>query len=61
MDLQPYLTIKRKNNMITVAQLIEQLQKFPQNYIIVMSKDGEGNNYSPLSDIVGGNYIATTP
>jgi len=33
-----------------VSELIEKLKCLPPDHIVVMSKDGEGNNFSPLSD-----------
>jgi len=35
---------------ITVKQLIEGLKEFPQDAIVVLSKDGEGNSFSPIPD-----------
>jgi hypothetical protein len=44
-----------------VKELIKQLQECNQNAIVVMSSDGEGNNYSPLADIdTECNYKADT-
>ena len=34
-----------------VKQLIKQLQKVNPNFEVVLSKDGEGNSFSPASDI----------
>jgi len=34
---------------MTVKQLIAKLQKLPQSALVVMSCDGEGNNFHPLS------------
>lgn len=37
---------------MTIEQLIKQLQKIKnKNRLVVMSKDGEGNGYSPLNYI----------
>lgn len=35
----------------TVAELREVLTQFPSDAIIIMAKDGEGNDYSPYADI----------
>ena len=35
---------------MTVKQLIKKLQDLPQNALVVMSKDSEGNSFSPLSE-----------
>tara|TARA_R110000868_G_scaffold66014_4_gene196981 strand:- start:1986 stop:2192 length:207 start_codon:yes stop_codon:yes gene_type:complete len=32
-----------------VSELIEQLQKYPANFTVIIQKDGEGNDYSPLA------------
>jgi hypothetical protein len=32
---------------MTVKELIEELEKYPANTPVVMSKDAEGNGYSP--------------
>lgn len=33
---------------MTVAELIEQLKACPQDSIVILQKDAEGNGYSPL-------------
>lgn len=35
--------------MATVAELVEYLQKLPQEADIILSSDAEGNKYSPWS------------
>lgn len=45
---------------MTVKELIEQLGKLNQNALVVMSKDSEGNSYSPLSDAEPRLYVAET-
>ena len=35
---------------MTVGELKKQLEKVDDNFIIVMSGDEEGNNFSPLAD-----------
>lgn len=37
--------------VVTVKELIETLQELPQDAIVVMSRDSEGNGFSLLSDI----------
>jgi hypothetical protein len=39
-----------------VRELIEELSKMDGGAIVVLSKDTEGNGYSPLSSIVPGEY-----
>lgn len=41
---------------VTVKELRELLADLPEDMQVVMSKDGEGNSYSPLSD-GSSNYI----
>ena len=36
---------------MNVKELKEELDKLPDDMMIVMSSDGEGNKHSPLSDI----------
>lgn len=45
---------------MTVAELIAELQKLPPNNIVVQAKDGEGNNFSPFSEVTVGLYAAET-
>ena len=42
---------------MTVQELINQLQQCNPNYLVVMSKDEEGNGFSPLADVVGDNNV----
>lgn len=35
---------------MTIAELIEMLKELDQNALVIMSKDGEGNGYSPMVD-----------
>lgn len=43
-----------------VRELIEQLQQEDPDALVVMSRDSEGNSYSPLSDFWTGVYQADT-
>lgn len=43
---------------MTVSELIEKLAGFDGSRLVVMSKDAEGNSYSPLSDFSTGAYAA---
>lgn len=36
---------------ITVAELIENLQKLPQGHVVILSKDEEGNGFHTLSEL----------
>jgi hypothetical protein len=40
-----------------VKDLIELLQTLPQDYEVIMSKDSEGNHYSPFHSFVLAQYI----
>lgn len=43
-----------------VAQLRELLADFPDDGLVVLSKDGEGNEYSPLADGQPAIYVPDT-
>ena len=43
--------------MIKVKELIKMLKKEDPESIIIMSKDSEGNRYSPFSDFTIADYI----
>lgn len=43
---------------MNVGKLIELLKKEDKDRLVVMSSDGEGNNYSPFSDLSTGAYEA---
>lgn len=45
---------------MTVKELIQMLKDEDQDRIIILAKDSEGNNYSPISQYWAGNYIAET-
>ena len=40
-----------------VKKLIKELKKLDENAIVIMSRDSEGNGYSPLSGLFTGLYI----
>ena len=40
--------------------MIELLQKLPQNHQVIMSKDAEGNNFSPFANHSEDIYIPIT-
>ena len=46
--------------MKTVADLIKELQELPPEMGVVLSKDGEGNSYSPYCDMGTLYYQPTT-
>lgn len=41
-----------------VKELIEKLKEHDQDRVVVMSKDGEGNEYSPLANMGTASYVA---
>ncbi len=43
---------------MTVAELIDELQKLPAGSLIVQSSDTEGNSYSPTFQLSPGHYAA---
>jgi len=43
-----------------IAELRKELEQFPDDMEIIISKDGEGNQYSPLSDFCERMYVPTT-
>lgn len=44
--------------MTTVGELRQILQLFPDDALVVLSKDGEGNDFSPLAEVTSGQYHA---
>jgi hypothetical protein len=42
---------------MTVKELIEKLQEMLQDFQVVMSKDSEGNNYSPFASMSLAEYF----
>lgn len=45
---------------MTVAELLTLLALMPRDDLVVMSKDGEGNSFSPLAEICPARYTAET-
>lgn len=43
-----------------VKELIELLKDMPQEALVVMSKDSEGNRYSPFADMGTAIYVPET-
>ena len=41
-----------------IKDLIKKLQEYDQDLMVVMSKDAEGNEFSPLSDVTTELYEA---
>ena len=46
---------------MTVRELKKALEGFDDDDQVVMSKDGEGNDYSPLADRGSDRYVAGSP
>lgn len=45
---------------MTITDLITKLQTLPADATVVMSKDAEGNEFSPLEDFTVGDYEPET-
>lgn len=43
---------------MTVAELIQLLGNYPQDHQVILAKDAEGNEFSPLSDLDTAEYEA---
>lgn len=43
--------------MMTVKQLIGQLQECDPDDVVILSKDEEGNGFSPLAELGDGVYV----
>ena len=43
---------------MTVKELLEELKDVPEDTLVVMSRDAEGNGHSPLSDVGDSMYLA---
>lgn len=43
---------------LTVRDLRESLAELPDDMLVVMSKDAEGNGYSPLAEVAQSMYLA---
>lgn len=54
------MALPRNTPMLTVAALIERLQKLPPDAVVVQSQDGEGNGFSPVADLALGVYAEET-
>ena len=46
--------------MLTVKELKIALETYDENAVVVMSKDGEGNSFSPLAGIENYIYVPET-
>lgn len=45
---------------MTVAELITELQALPQDALVILSSDSEGNRHGPLYQVWSGGYRAIT-
>ncbi len=43
---------------MTVKELLEQLQDCNPEDTVILAKDSEGNDFSPMSEITEGRYVA---
>jgi hypothetical protein len=46
--------------MLTVKRLKELLSDYPDQHIIILASDSEGNSFSPMSEADQGGYFAET-
>jgi hypothetical protein len=46
--------------MITVQELIEKLKQYPQDALVILQSDSEGNGNSPLAEIERAYYTPIT-
>lgn len=46
---------------MTVKELIELLKQFPEDRLVVMSSDEEGNSFTTLYDVAESMYVAYGP
>ncbi len=46
--------------IMTVQELIDALNEFDRDRVVIVAKDPEGNGYSPLSDLHNAAYEAET-
>ena len=42
---------------MTIKELIQELLEYPLDYEVIMSKDSEGNNFSPLRQLNDNIYV----
>ena len=54
------MALERHAPMITVVDLIEKLKELPVDAVLVQSRDGEGNGFSPISELTLGVYLEDT-
>jgi hypothetical protein len=54
------VTIEWQQYAYTVGRLKARLAEFPDDTPVIMSKDAEGNGYSPLSGVYPARYEATS-
>ena len=43
---------------MTIGEVLDALNAYPRDRIVILSKDGEGNAYSPLADLEERMYLA---
>lgn len=50
-------TAHEDNHGMTVGQLKKLLAAIPDDHLVILQKDAEGNGYSPLADVEGRNNV----
>jgi len=43
-----------------VSELRKRLERYPDDFMVILAKDEEGNRFSPLADEGGGLYVPET-
>lgn len=51
-----YYSVSNDGGRMTVKQLREMLKSVPDNYNVILSKDGEGNEFKPIKAYSFGEY-----
>ena len=51
----------REDGLLTVESLINILQNFDPERVVIVACDAEGNSFSPLSEITAAAYISIRP
>lgn len=54
------MALQRHEPMLTVEVLIERLKELPADAVLVQSRDGEGNGFSPVAELTLGVYLEDT-
>lgn len=53
----PLLELNRTEEPLTVGALRAHLALYPDDQVVILSSDGEGNKHSPLAGVYEGIYV----